>query len=183
MGEANGKRVSRVVEAEQMLRAWQLSCDGFTHRQIAVELGVSHGTVANRLNAYLRDRIEPAIEDLRQLELERLDALTRQAQAILQSEQVLVQHGRIVRDNDGEPLVDKDLALRAMDRIARFSDARCKLLGLHAPLKIDARYPDRVVPEDLALMKVIREAQAKNARIEAEIKGTQDNPQSEGNAA
>ncbi|MGI8870610.1 MAG: hypothetical protein ACR2F6_17620 [Mycobacteriales bacterium] len=59
---------------------------------------------------------EPA-EDLRKLELERLDRMYQAALKVLKTEHVMVQHGKIVCDEDGIPVPDDAPVLAAIDRL------------------------------------------------------------------
>jgi hypothetical protein len=152
-------------------RATNLRAQGLNYQQIADRLNLgSRGKAHDAVQRCLRDTLTPPADELRILEAERLDDLTRKAYEVLAADHIVTQHGKIVRDEDGEPVKDHELTLKAIDRILRLSDARRRLLGLDVPVRADVTVHQVDVTE-LALMEIIREAQAKNAQTEAAIKG------------
>ncbi|MEN6341189.1 MAG: sigma factor-like helix-turn-helix DNA-binding protein [Methanospirillum sp.] len=107
-----GKTTDRNIEAAiRRRRALELRRQGWTYEAIAVELGVSpqaaHKAVSKALTALTA---EPAA-DLRRLELDRLDALTRAAWSAAASGN-----------------------LPAIDRILRVMERRAKLAHLDEPV-------------------------------------------------
>lgn len=151
--------------------ATKLRGQGLTYQQIAEKLGMGSRTRAHEaVKRCLAETLGPPAEELRTLEAERLDDLTRKAYEILTADHIVIQHGKIVRDEDGNPVRDHDPVLKAIDRILRVSAERRKLLGLDVPVRADVTVHQVDVTE-LALMEIIREAQAKNAQTEAAIKG------------
>ena len=98
----------RVAVAERRMRAVELAATGLDYSQIAAELGYSHRSAARKaVVAVLQARIVEAADQLRELEVQRLDGLQR-------------------------ALWDRALAgeQRAVDSIVRIIQARVKLLGL-----------------------------------------------------
>lgn len=145
----NGDFVPQVATAERDRRAAELRGKGWGYREIAAELGIdvhtAHDAVKRALNAI---RAEGAVE-VRQLELERLDAtlarldgLQVKVEAVLERHHVTVQQGRIVYLDD-EPLLDDAPVLAAVDRLVKIeaerravAERRAKLLGLDAEQKV-----------------------------------------------
>ena len=122
MGQSKAAPV-RMTAAERKLQAVELRKLGFTFQKIADRLGVSvaaaHKMVTNALRE-LNEKTTESTEELRRLELERLDEwLLRVAQEI--------KAGRV---------------LGAIDRGVRILDRRAKLLGLDAALKAEIAGPD-----------------------------------------
>lgn len=110
-------------------RACTLRRDGATYQEIADRLGFSDRSAARHaveraLAAAVR---EPAAE-LRELELMRLDRLYLVASELL----------------DGD---DRDVRLKAVDRLVRISERRSRLLGLDAPTKIEGFTIDQIDAE------------------------------------
>jgi hypothetical protein len=46
--------------------------------------------------------------------------------------------GKIVRDDNGEPLIDDGPTMQAADRILKIIERKTKLLGLDAPQKVES---------------------------------------------
>jgi hypothetical protein len=86
------------------------------------------------------DRIvrEPA-EQIRRLELDRLDHLQVESLNVLRRRHVLVQGGKVVKDGGGQPLVGDGPTLHAIHTVLQVQARRAKLLGLNAPAKVEAK--------------------------------------------
>lgn len=74
MGQAVARGKPRATIAEEQATAYRLQLEGWTVDAIAAHLGVSHGTVVNRITAAARERVYPAVDAMRQVEGERLEA-------------------------------------------------------------------------------------------------------------
>ena len=115
-----GKPAKRTPSAEQIERerqALELRRAGVDFHTIAVHLGYSHKASAYRaVQNALRRTLTPPADDLRSLEGERLDRMHNVAwRAAVQGD------------------------LKAVDRVLRISDQRCRLFGLNAPTQHDVR--------------------------------------------
>ena len=122
----------RLRARERELQALELKKAGFNYRQIGERLGVSHVAVGKALRRALAahsDQTKEAVEELRQLELERLDALNLAF---------------------WEKMIGGDV--QAGKLILRTIDQRSRLLGLEAPrplVTIDQRQVSlQARPED-----------------------------------
>ena len=125
----NGSRESKTSErrlaaTERTLAALELRKSGATYQQIATKLGYkssagAYGAVKRALRAVIR---EPA-EDVRELELARLDALLEVA-------------WRKATTGDG--------SLYAIDRALEIMRRRAALLGLDAPAEVNVSIRDEV---------------------------------------
>jgi hypothetical protein len=93
----------------------ELRTEGYVWREIAVQVGMSTAGVYKAYNRAMTRVIAPSIEEHRELELDRLDILQR---------------------TYWQPAVNGNL--RAADYVLRVIDKRAKLLGLDAPLKVQA---------------------------------------------
>jgi cell division septal protein FtsQ len=82
----------------------------------------------------LRDTVQEAGDELRALELARLDRLEIAANEVLEREHVTVSNGRIVVLGES-PLPDDAPVLAAIDRLLKIQERRARLLGLDAPTK------------------------------------------------
>ena len=106
-------------------KAAQLRRDGLSYRQIAKAMGCSVAGAHDMVRRALREAIREPAEELRTLELERLDALYAKVMVIVDTGST------------------KEV-LNAIDRALRIMERRSKLLGLDAPLKQDLRVTDRL---------------------------------------
>lgn len=105
--------------AEQDAEIFRLRCRGHSLRTIAAEVGLSHQTVANRIQDAIRELVNPAAELWRGEETARLNDLARSAYEVLDNAE------------------SGDVALKAIDRVLRISESRRKLWALDAPTPID----------------------------------------------
>lgn len=119
------------------------------------EIGHALGVNASRAHALVsrglaRTRQEPA-DELRRLEAERLDLMQLEAMRVLRRAHVIVSHGRVVMDDDGNPLIDDGPTLAAIGQLLRIQDRRAKLFGLDAPTKHEVLTLDAIDAEIRAL--------------------------------
>lgn len=121
--------------AAQDARACELRARSFTYQQIADQLGMSKGHAYASVQRALRETIQEPAEELRQLELIRLDDLHRAARTVMEATHYVVDRGQVV-EWAGSPLVDDGPVLAAIDRMLRVQERRAKLLGLDAPQRV-----------------------------------------------
>ncbi len=107
----------KLTAAERRAKALEARKAGFTYQAIGDSLGITqqaaHKTVMVALGV-INDKIAEAAEEVRTIELERIDALFK------------VMYARALRGDYG-----------ATDRCIRLMDRRAKYLGLDAPKSID----------------------------------------------
>ncbi|MFJ6143108.1 hypothetical protein ACIQH7_05885 [Streptomyces anulatus] len=145
----DGQFVRSLTTAERDAEAARLRSLGWTYPRIAAELDFKHRADAhNAVKRVLKETVREAGDDVRALELERLDAelsrladVEREVWTVLKRKHVTVSNGQVIRI-DGEPLLDDAPVLQAADRLVKIEDARrkngerrAKLLGLDAPTK------------------------------------------------
>jgi len=109
---------NRIVRGRQReIESLELRKAGLTYRQIGERLGITeqgaHAAVMRALRR-LNERITEAAEEVRRLELERLDRL------------LLALWPQAAKGNQG-----------AVDRVLRIMERRARLLGLDAPKGVD----------------------------------------------
>ena len=135
--------------AEEQIRCYQLRLAGLTIDQIAKATGLSQGTVHARVKAEVEGRVEPLRQEVRQMQLDRLDSwlikLTEQIKA-----------GKSVARN-------VEVAIRVEER-------RAKLLGVDEVEKAEVTV-HQVDQVDVGLAELIRDAQAKAAAAAAAVRG------------
>jgi hypothetical protein len=131
----NGRRAEiRAGARLREARALTLRAAGASYRQIGQELGCSENR-ALRITQRALDRLvrEPA-EQVRQLELARLDQLWVEAYKVLRRSHPLVSNGRVVvHPTSKQPLEDDGPTLSAIHTLLRIMERRARLLGLDAP--------------------------------------------------
>lgn len=118
---------------ERRPKALQLRIEGDTYRAIGAKLGVSEATAYQDVKRSLRELNERQAEladELRRLEIERLDDLYNEAHKVLVAVHPFVSNGRLF-----DELTDDGPKLAAIDRMLKVMDRRAKLLGLDAPVK------------------------------------------------
>jgi len=119
-------------------KATELRSRGYSYQQIADTLGMHDRSAARKAveRALFATVAEPA-EELRRLELLKLDALSVAAWQILGAEHPVVSDGKIMV-HDGVPLIDPMPTLHAIDRLLRIAERRAKLCGIDAPIRVGA---------------------------------------------
>jgi hypothetical protein len=101
-----------------------------------------------------------AAEEFRLIELYSLDELEAEVWRELKAHHILVSNGRIIRDEDGEPLTDDRFVLEATDRILRIKERRARMLGLDAPARAEIFTIDSVDAEIARLEDEVRRAKS-----------------------
>ncbi|MFE2311661.1 hypothetical protein ACFXC8_00420 [Streptomyces sp. NPDC059441] len=118
-------------------KAAQLRADGWTLTAIAEELGYYDRSTARRaILGALREVVRGPAENLVATEAARLDALYEEALEVLLRDHVTVSHGKVIKDDDGNPLIDDGPKLAAIDRLVKVRESYRKLLGLDAPSRV-----------------------------------------------
>lgn len=132
----NDGRFERTAEtAERDAAAARLRMRGLTFAQIADELGyVDHTGARRAVHRALKAIVAEPAEDLRQMELVRLDAMWQACLAVLEARHFTISNGRLIRIGE-HPIEDDAPVLAAVDRMLKIQDRRAKLLGLDAPVK------------------------------------------------
>lgn len=132
----NGKWIYTPESAERDAEAARLRGRGLSYRAIAAELGVDVHTAHDAVDRALRAIVQEPAEQVRKLELDRLDRLYEAAISVLEREHVTVSQGKIIYKGDA-PLLDDGPVLQAIDRLLRIQERRAKLLGLDAATKTE----------------------------------------------
>lgn len=130
-------RVKQIEVATRRAEAIRLRTAGVPWEEIKDKLGyASKGAACTDVTRALevaRSELGESVEAMKQLELERLDAVHRVAMDVMGRDHVTVSNGRVMRDDDGVPLLDDGPKLAAGDRVVRVSESRRKLLGMNEP--------------------------------------------------
>lgn len=131
------------VTAEQTAECYELKLRGWTHRRIAAHLGVSVGTVHNRIQSEIDARVQPLAEEMRAVTADRLDHMRRKVHEVLDRHHVTVSNGKVIYLGN-EPLQDDGPVLAAVDRLNRIEERWAKLWGLDAPQQLDIVQEQRI---------------------------------------
>jgi DNA-binding transcriptional MerR regulator len=144
----------RIAAVERQRQALELRKAGVSYAAIAERL-LYRGpqSACEAVKAALRKTIQEPADDVRRLELERLDVLA------------LAVWPQARQGNQG-----------AIDRALKIAERRAKLLGLDAPTKqeIDVRDVDRTIERELE--KLAATGQAENAGAPPATDGDEDEP-------
>ncbi|MET8766334.1 helix-turn-helix domain-containing protein [Streptomyces sp. NPDC004658] len=134
--DGKGQYIRTINNARRDAHAAELRAEGWTYQQIADELGIDKSNAILAVRRAVRDACAGPGQDLINLEVHRLEAMYDQVIDILSKDRPVVSHGHIVYGDDGQPLVDDELKLKAIDRALRTRESFRKLLGLDAPSRV-----------------------------------------------
>lgn len=155
--DGKGRFARTLTTAQREAEAARLRSLGWTYQRIADELGWSNkGDAHHAVQKVLRDTVQEAGDDLRALELSRLDTMYVAAMEVLERSHVTVSNGKVVT-LDGAPLPDDAPVLAAIDRLLKIQERRSKLLGLDAPVKRDIALTDERAAAIEALVEELGE--------------------------
>jgi hypothetical protein len=145
-------RAQRTVVADRRTKLLQMRLAGVDYDTIADRLDYGSASAARKdFTRAMRETLELEAEkadELRTLELQRLDRLQAAAWA------------DALKGN-----------LRAIETVLKVVDRRCRLLGLDAPLRLDATVSEEPSAQDLELRDMINEAKARIAAEEQQLRG------------
>ncbi len=173
----SGKFIAQLDTAERDAEAARLRVRGQTYQQIADALGyTSEGTAHTAVQRAMKAKPAEVADDVRALEVARLDDLYARALVVAEREHLAHGNGRVVYeecpgvrhkghvefghrvDREGNaagcrglPVLDDGPLLAAIDRLIKIQDRRAKLLGLDAPTRhsVDAEALGRDILEML----------------------------------
>ncbi|GAA0402844.1 hypothetical protein GCM10009530_63520 [Microbispora corallina] len=132
----NGRYDRDPEVARRDAEACELRAQGLTYQQIADELGLSSkGQAYEAVQRALRDIVQEPADEVRQLELLRLDELARRARTVMLAKHLVVDKGTVVIW-EGAPLIDDAPVLQVIDRLLKIQERRARLLGLDAPQRV-----------------------------------------------
>lgn len=126
--------------ARRRAEALRLRHQGYSYRDIAKLLGVSESIAANDVKVSIEKLTKEPGEQVRQMELERLDLMYMKLYEMLLREHVVISNGRIVRDKEGEPVRDDGPTVDAITAMLKVQERRSRYMGLD--------YKDRTEGED-----------------------------------
>ncbi len=132
-------------QIEKDSRAVDLRRHNLTYAQIAAQLGMrSPASAYEAVQRGLVQAIREPADHLRNLNLERLDEMSRVAWRIMYATHYVVSSsGKVVTHPEtGHPLIDDGPALAALDRLLKIQERQNRQQGLDAPVKAEVRHVD-----------------------------------------
>jgi DNA-binding CsgD family transcriptional regulator len=143
----------RADVAARRARVLALRLEHRPYAEIATELGITASTARTdyaRSLEQLKLEQDAQASTARNVEQAKLDMLEAAAVGVLRRRHITVQHGKIVRDEDGEVVEDDAPVLQAIDRLVRIAQRRATLTGMDAPVRIEVDDARRAEIERLA---------------------------------
>lgn len=144
--------------AQRRNRAVKLRRSGMSWVEIAETMGYDSGATAyndvKRAREQAEAELRESVAELKQTELDRLDAMTAEAWRIMEARHLAVSGGKVIMvgpEGDETELTDDGPALDAIRTLLRIAERRSKLLGLDAPVRVEAEGELRVVVEGVAV--------------------------------
>lgn len=141
---AGGRFVASPDTAERDAEACRLRSRGMSYPAIAKQLGYADPSGASKaVSRALRVTRQDAAEEVRTMELSRLDDLYERMLAIVERSHPTVSVGKVLDVEDDGP------RMAAVDRLLRIQERRARLLGLDAPqrISVDAENLGREIAE------------------------------------
>ncbi|MEU1731402.1 hypothetical protein [Streptosporangium sp. NPDC020145] len=133
----NGRYTRSSRTAARDAEACRLRAQNLTYAQIGAELGISKSQAHDAVRRALRDTLQEPADEVRKLELLRLDELAQLARRVMLATHYVVSQGKVVRlRRGGAPLEDDTPVLQAIDRLLRIQERRARLLGLDSPQRV-----------------------------------------------
>lgn len=142
---------------------------------------IPYGTVRDLVAEEVASRVDPRVAEYRTLELARLEAslerylnMEESVRTVMARKHITVNNGRVIRAINPDTLEEENVeddtfVLQAVDRLNRIEDGRRRtsesirrLLGLDAPVKVDATVTE-TTQQDIAVQELVAEMKAKNA--------------------
>lgn len=159
MARKDGQFERTIEHAERDAQAARLRSQGLTYVQISEAMGLGGRNRAHEMvKRAIASAPREAAQELIAIETERLDDRDRRLHAILVTFHPLVSHGRLIKDEKGQPIEDVMPKLAALRELRANGESRRRLLGLDAPTRNEVT----VVTRD-AVEQAIAELEAKLA--------------------
>jgi hypothetical protein len=135
-------RPNIVSIADQQAQCFDLKRQGYSVRAIAERVGMPKSTVQDRLNEAFAELVEPVAQQVRVMELERLDSWLLRLELQLQGM------------TSADDLPPTDELCKVLATAVRVAERRARLLGLDAPVQVDARSELKVTVEGVNLERL-----------------------------
>lgn len=132
-------------------RAVELRRAHLTYDQIARELGYQTRSAAYyAVQRGLGDSVLEANDEVRQMEVERLDELSRRALRVVATPHYRIHNGELIKHPETEEyLLDHAPVLKAIETLIKLSERKSHLLGLDAVKRVEVLTPG-MIDEEIA---------------------------------
>jgi hypothetical protein len=132
-----GKYVRTPDQIATDRRAADLRSLGYTYQMIADRFEVDVSTAHRMVGRAVAEIPTEGAAEVRKIELEKIDNAERYLNSVIAKPPPKVSAaGKIVKDDEGNVVVDENARMDAVDKILKAIAARARLLGLNAPTKI-----------------------------------------------
>ncbi|WUH94574.1 hypothetical protein OG900_33460 [Streptomyces sp. NBC_00433] len=159
-----GRFTDSLDSAERDAEAARLYRQYRNYQRVSDELGYGNKGNAWRAINKCRDHVrKQAGEELIAVEAAELDQLYVQALEVLERDHIHVSQGRVVKDDEGVPLLDDGPKLAAIRELRNLRESYRRLYGLDAATKTEATVT--TVPQSTELQERLRLARE---RVEAQ---------------
>lgn len=136
--DGNHRFTRSIDTVKRDAQAAELRAQGLTYEEIAERLGYKTRTGAwDAVQRAVREIYAGPAQAVVELEVTHLERITDEVMQILQRDHVVVSHGKVVRDDDGTPLLDDGVKLQAIDRYVKARESLRRLLGVDKPAKVE----------------------------------------------
>lgn len=169
---SDGRYIPTQAAADRAAQAARLKAENprMTYQQIADTVGYCDKAAAWRAITRCREAVvQAAGAELFAAEAAHLDDLYVAALEVLERDHVTVSHGRIIADEEGNPILDDGPKLAAIREMRMLRESFRRLYGIDRPVKVDATIHE-VTQQDLELQEMIRDAKARVAAQEEALR-------------
>lgn len=118
-------------------QAAKLRSQRMTYREIAEVQKCSVATAHERAQRGLQWIMYEDVDTGRQFERARLDLLWTKVWDIAMREHTAVAHGKVVKDDEGNPIIDDSQNLQALRELRAIGESYRKLEGLDQPTRVE----------------------------------------------
>lgn len=136
--DGNGRFVETIESLERDAQALRLRSMGYSLAEIDKHLGYGGPGNASRAISKAREKImRPAVAEHVAVQLARLDYIALSLMEIKQRQHVVTSGGKIVTDDQGNPLRDAGPELACLRELRAVGESTRKMLGLDAAVKLE----------------------------------------------
>lgn len=137
--DARGHFIGTIDRDERAARAARLKADNpkMGYRQIAATVGYSNpGDAWRAIDRCRKAVLQSAGAELIASEAAQLDDLFVSAMEVLERDHPVVSHGKVIKDDEGNPLLDDGPKLAALREMRAIRESYRKLLGVDQPTQV-----------------------------------------------
>ena len=150
---------------------WDDKVNGrLSNEQLAEKYGVSTATVKKRLNGYFPNKTMIELEKHRLREDDKRDMLEEEVRDLMNNDHYVVDKGQVIMDPfSGQPRIDSEPKVKAVDRMLKIIEAKRKMFGLDSPVKAEVKHTTDATIQVQEVSDAVAEAHRKNHERLAQI--------------